>query len=174
MRRLTAISTHKFSSWLYHVVLFSKLLLALQLLSRRGTQPETCYRPCPIKAPCCSLALPWLTTLFWSPVETPRISRGHLPISFHNTYTCPVNHVTASAYFHKCVLLRISDWWLNQGSKCNDIKENEKAKTKQHWNLVLGWVKCSAILWQRKALDYEKPSSPDTLQIVLTGFINMA
>ena len=41
----------------------------------------------------------WLTTT---------ISRGHPHISFCNTHTFPINHVTASAYFHRYVLYRES------------------------------------------------------------------
>ena len=36
------------------------------------------------------------------------VLREHLHISFHNTHTFPFNLVTASTYFHRCVLCRES------------------------------------------------------------------
>ena len=59
----------------------------------------------PSGAPRHELVLPWVTQVWDSDY---RISRGHLYTSFHNTYTFPFNHFTASAHFHKCVLTRES------------------------------------------------------------------
>ena len=43
--------------------------------------------------------------------DTAHISRGHPYISFHNTHTFLFNHVTASTYFHRCILWRES--WID-------------------------------------------------------------
>ena len=66
-------------------------------------------------------------------------SCGHLPISFHNTLTFPINHVTASAFFlHRCVLWReIFNWRLCQQSICNKRKEKRERKTKNPFSILL-------------------------------------
>ena len=40
--------------------------------------------------------------------HTAHISHRHLHISVHNTHTFLFNHMTASSYFHRCVLCRES------------------------------------------------------------------
>ena len=72
-------------------------------------------------------ACPPAAAVLWLPTatrlcKTLRISNGHLHISFQNTHTFPLNHVTASAYLHRCILYReISDWRFDQESICNTV-----------------------------------------------------
>ena len=61
-------------------------------------------------------ASPW-NSIFFGPG---RRSKHNMHISFCNTLTFPIKHVTASAYLHGCILFReISDWWISQGSISN-------------------------------------------------------
>ena len=94
----TATLTHDFSSWPCHAVIF-KALLSTSFASWLGwgTQLEACCGP----SEGCYL---------WDclKTETPCISCERLHISFHNTYGFLFNYLTASAYFHRCVLCRES------------------------------------------------------------------
>ena len=103
--------THNFFSRPYHAVISSKSHLALPLLLRLCVlNRRPAIGPLPIRTPSHSLALPWLTEYLlavswvWVKTETLLISLGYLYISVHNAHTYTFNHVTASAYFHMCVL----------------------------------------------------------------------
>ena len=65
-----------------------------------------------------------------------RSLRGHLHIFFHKP-TISIDHVTDSAYLHRCILSReISVWWLGRGSICNINLKNLiwiALKTMSHW-----------------------------------------
>ena len=104
-----------FFSWPSHAVLSSRLLLAFLLLlswvySTGGllwvallyTAPVGCLVICWHSFDC---KLRLTQDLHW---QTACISCRHLHISFHNTHTFPLNHVTVSAYFHWCILSRQS------------------------------------------------------------------
>ena len=92
------ILTHNFFSWPYHAVLSSRPHLELLLLLCHGVlnQGPTVGR--------CSSGVLSVTTSWDSKTATD--SRALLYISFRNNYTFLINHVTASAYFHKCILFR--------------------------------------------------------------------
>ena len=144
-RRQTAILTHNF---------FLTTLCYLQnlcLLSRRDVLnygPRKWGRTLGL-LPTVILDLPFrltaarLSKTDWifsgSKLKSDRISRGHLHISFHNAHTFPLNHVTASAYLHWCVLCKeMSNWRLGQGPICNSkqgISENKirHSTTRFHW-----------------------------------------
>ena len=115
-QRQTAILTHNyFFSWPYHTVLSSRPHLALLLLLGRGLlnwSPAVDRWLSGVASHL--LAHLWLTVSLlaaswdWRKTETPHISHEHLHISFYNTHTFLFNHVTASAYFHRCILFRES------------------------------------------------------------------
>ena len=121
----TTILTHNFFSWPYHAVLSSKPHLALLLLGRGYSTGSPLWSALWAAAPARRSVNRWRTRdrklrLQNSNWQTAHISHGHLHIAFHKTYTFPVNHVIVSAYFRWYVLCRESDWWLGQGSICNN------------------------------------------------------
>ena len=78
---------------------------------QRGAQPLACTSV----TNCSLLATSWLQD--WD--SHCCISQRHLHISFHNSHMFPFNHATAFTYFHMCLVQRISDWQLGQGSVCD-------------------------------------------------------
>ena len=85
--------------------------------SRGSTQVEICCDPLPRRVTlplagtpvtdCMSPVTDCISSASWDlKTGTPCISCEHLHISFHNTNTFLLNHVTASAYFHWCILCR--------------------------------------------------------------------
>ena len=95
-----------FFSWLYHTVLSSRPHLALLLfLGWVGIQLEA---SAPVEYPATHWHIHSLLTQAETDTHMAYISRGHLPISFHNTHTFLLNLMTASAYFHWCVWCRES------------------------------------------------------------------
>ena len=106
-----------FFSWPYHAVLSSRSHLALLCFSAGGgySTRGQLYAFTPVEC----LATRWhfseWLNLCWLQAETPRplpdshsISCGHLHISFHIPDIFPFHHMTASAYFNRCVLCRES------------------------------------------------------------------
>ena len=108
----STILTHIFFSWPYQAVLSSRPHIALQLLGRKLLNLRLAAVPWPSKTSSHSQALLWLTSLFWPKAETPKfilpVSHVGIYISFHNTFTFPLNNVSASAYFHMWILCRES------------------------------------------------------------------
>ena len=114
-RKETGILTHTFFFWSYHNVLSLRPHLALLLHLGRGEVIN--WRPTgsPWAQPGAQLLVSISVTdrCLMAASETrltytAHLSRGYLHISFHNTYTFPFNHVTASGYFHWCVLCKES------------------------------------------------------------------
>ena len=151
----TAISTSNFFSWPYHAVLSSRPHLALLLLNRRefDWKPTVgCSVDCSLnRALSHSLAHSWLAKSLlaaswdWqesllpsignskTETHTACISCGHLYI-FYRTDTFPFNHVTAMAYFHRCVLWKESQI---DGS-VKDLHATVQGKNKRKNRKVLG------------------------------------
>ena len=127
----TAISSHNIS-WPYRTVLSSRPHLVLLLRIGRGllnigptvghsvlsSRPYIFY-PDETYSTGLHLGVAWLpaATFLYLPTrltaaswywQTASLSRGHLHISFGYTQPFPIDHVTASAYFHICVLWRES------------------------------------------------------------------
>ena len=98
-QRQTAILTYNLFFWPYYTVLSSRPHLALLLLSQ-GLLNQSLGEGHTVG--CCPSGMPSHSRLW----KTAPISCGHLPISFHNTHSFPINHVTAC--FYRCVLCRES------------------------------------------------------------------
>ena len=113
----TATLTHNFFfSYPYHTVLPSRPHLSLLLLGqgllnwRPAVGRSVGHFPCGV--PSRLLAFQWpqakTDTRHKAHTETAYILCGHLHISFHNTCSFLLNHVTASDYFHWCIQCRES------------------------------------------------------------------
>ena len=87
-RMETAVLTHKFFSWPYNAVLYSRLHLGLQFLGRRpimcrsvGLCTATRWHSPQLTVSLLAASWDWLKT------HTASFSRWHLNLSFHNTHT---------------------------------------------------------------------------------------
>ena len=108
-QRQNIILTHNFFSWPYLAVLSSRPCV----FSSEETYSTGSHQGDRLSPPPADSVL-YLHVRLSSNLalnqDSPKLrpSRRHRHISFRNTHTFPINHVTASAYFHICVLLRES------------------------------------------------------------------
>ena len=113
-KRQTTILTYNLLLFTLPCCVIFKAAFSTSASLSGSTEPEACCGPL-LLAGCPSTYWhsPWLTESLvaasWdSKTETPCISHEHLHISFHNTHTFPFNYMTESAYFHWCILCRVS------------------------------------------------------------------
>ena len=93
------MTNNNFFSWPYHAILSSRLHSAILLLTR-GIWPKLC----------CGLLSQRGSLHDCKTFLTPADSDPHMTICLYHfvTPTFPINHLTASAYFHRCILFRES------------------------------------------------------------------
>ena len=148
IRMEMATLTHKFFSWPDYTVLSSRPHLALLFLGQVVLNWRPSVGHCGTLRQQGTQLLadaPVIANWDWPKTHTPYISYGHLHISLHNTHTFLFNHVTASGYFHRCVLSReslIDSSVKGQYEICRDAVSVFYSSSQLGWRQLIGFFGC--------------------------------